>query len=208
MSLEAGRQVGQGSLFVMRDRRFWFLVILSLVAASSRLAPRPMNFAPMTALALFGAATFTSRRVAVVAPLLTLLLSDALLQWTHSLGWQPHVGFYSGQGIVYACMLLTVGIGFLVRGRTNVPTIAAATLAGSLVFFLVTNFPWPLGPVRSYPTTPAGAMASYTAGLPFFRNTVLGDAVYSTLLFGSLALAEVRFPSLRRTRPAPAAIAA
>ncbi len=186
----------------MSDRRSWFLVVLSLVAAGSRLVPHPMNFAPMTALALFGAATFASRRAAFVVPLAALLLSDCLFQVTRAAGWQTTPGFYSGQWIVYLCMCFTVGIGFLLRGRTSVPTVAAATLAGSVVFFLVTNFPWPLGPVRFYPTTVAGISASYTAGLPFFRNTLLGDAVYSTLLFGSLALAEVRFPSLRRLKPA------
>lgn len=192
----------------MSDRRSWFLVALSLVAAASRIVPHPMNFAPMAALALFGAATFASRRAAIVMPLLALLLGDCLLQATHQAGWQPSRGFYSGQWVIYACMLFTVGIGFLLRGRTNVPTVAAATLAGSLVFFLVTNFPWPLGPVRFYPTTLEGITASYTAGLPFFRNTLAGDAVYSTLLFGSLAFAEARFPSLRRPKPLPVGAAA
>lgn len=39
------------------------------------------------------------------------------------------------------------------------------------------------------------------AAIPFFHNTLLGDAVYSTALFGGLALAEYRFPLLRE-RPA------
>lgn len=186
----------------MSDRRSWFLAALAVAAACSRVAPHPMNFAPMTALALFGGATFASRGAALLAPLAALFGSDCLLQLTYRLGWQPSWGFYSGQGIIYACLLTTIGIGFLLRGRTTVATVAAGTLAGSVVFFLVTNFPWPLGPVRSYPTTPAGISASYTAGLPFFRNTLLGDVVYSTLLFGSLALAEVRFPSLRPAKPA------
>ncbi len=192
----------------MSDRRSWFLVLLSLAAATSRLVPHPMNFAPMTALALFGASAFASRRAAILVPLATLLLSDCLLQLAYATGWQPYQGFYRGQWVIYACMLLTVALGFPLRGRTSVPAVAAATLGGSLVFFLVTNFPWTHGPVSFYPTTLAGITESYTAALPFFRRTLAGDAVYSTLLFGSLALAEARFPSLRRTKPAPASIAA
>ena len=184
----------------MSDRRSWFLILLSMVAAGSRLVPHPMNFAPMTALALFGASAFASRRAAILVPLATLLLSDCLFQLAYAAGWQPYEGFYRGQWVIYACMLLTVALGFLLRGRTNVPTVAAATLGGSLVFFLVTNFPWAYGPVSFYPTTLEGINASYTAALPFFRRTLAGDAVYSSLLFGSLALAEARFPSLRRTQ--------
>jgi hypothetical protein len=33
--------------------------------------------------------------------------------------------------------------------------------------------------------------------IPFFQNSLLGDACYSTILFGSLALAESRIPALR-----------
>ena len=188
----------------MSDRRSWFLVVLCLAAAASRIAPHPMNFAPMTALALFGGATFASRRTAILAPLIALFLSDCLLQLTFRAGYQPNWGFYPGQWIAYACMGLTIGLGFLIRGRTNLPTVAAATLGGSVLFFLVTNFPWPYGLVWWHPTNLVGITASYTDALPFFRRTLAGDAVYSTLLFGTLALAEVRFPSLRRSQLSPA----
>ncbi len=192
----------------MSDRRSWFLVLLSVVAATSRLVPHPMNFAPMTALALFGASAFASRRAAILVPLAALLLSDCLLQLAYATGWQPYQGFYRGQWVIYACMLLTVALGFALRGRTSVPTVAAATLGGSLVFFLVTNFPWAYGPVSFYPTTLEGAIASYEMAVPFFRRSLAGDAVYSTLLFGSLALAEARFPGLRRPKPSAVTIAA
>jgi hypothetical protein len=33
--------------------------------------------------------------------------------------------------------------------------------------------------------------------VPFFWNTLAGDAFYVALLFGAMALAEKRFPSLR-----------
>ncbi len=78
---------------------------------------------------------------------------------------------------------------------------ALATLAGSVQFLLVTNFPcW----VLHCPQTWSGLGACYVAALPFFRNTLLGDAVFCGLLFGGLALAERGFPRLReRSRPIP-----
>ena len=48
-----------------------------------------------------------------------------------------------------------------------------------------------------YPVTPAGLAACYVAAIPFFQNTLAGDLVYATLLFGGFALAERAMPRLR-----------
>ena len=81
---------------------------------------------------------------------------------------------------------------------------AGATLAGSVAFFVVSNFGvWECGAL--YPRTPAGLLACYTAALPFFPNSLLGDAAYSTALFGGFALVGSRFPVLRDLTPAPTA---
>ena len=79
--------------------------------------------------------------------------------------------------------------------------IAAATLAGSLLFFLLTNLAvwWWLD---SYPRTPEGLLACYVAGLPQLASGLLGDGAYATLLFGGLALAEVALPRRDRARHA------
>jgi hypothetical protein len=187
----------------MNRPRFWFLLALAVAAAASRVVPHPSNFSPMAAVALFGAATFDHRRSAILVPLGALLFSDLLLHLTHLAGWQTHWGFYSGQWVVYACALVTVGIGFLLRRRRTAPAIALATLSSSLVFFLVTNFVWAYGPDSLYPKNLQGLMASYTAALPFFRNSLAGDAFYSTLLFGTLALAEARFKAIRQPATSP-----
>jgi hypothetical protein len=43
----------------------------------------------------------------------------------------------------------------------------------------------------------AGLADCYVRGLPLLGNTLAGDAFYVALLFGGMALAERRFPSLR-----------
>jgi hypothetical protein len=69
----------------------------------------------------------------------------------------------------------------------------------------VTNFSvWANGSGLSYPKTWRGLLLCYEAAIPFFQNTVAGDVTYATVLFGGLALAEARFPSLRPAQPAPA----
>ena len=183
----------------MNARRFWTLTALIVVAVATRLLPHDWNLASVTAIALFGGATFERRRDAVLVPLLALLLSDALLQVSYLAGWQPNWGFYPDQWVTYAATLAVVGLGFLLRRRLTLPRVAATALAGSLAFFLITNFAvWAYNIDTMYPRTLSGLMTCYEAGLPFLRNSLRGDALYVALLFGGFALAESRFPVLRR----------
>jgi len=156
-----------------------------LAAAGLRLAPHPMNFAPIGALALFGGAYFSSKREALAIPLLSLILGDVF------------TGFHQLIPFVYASFLVSVTIGFWLRRKRSAPRIAAATLAGAMQFFLVTNFALWASSIGSYPKTAGGLAACYIAGIPLFWNTLAGDAFYATLLFGGMALAERRFPVLR-----------
>jgi|SRR5579883_3438922 len=177
---------------------------LVLLAALTRLLPHPPNFAPITALAVFGAVRFAGGRAAILTPLAALLLSDlgreALYRAGLSAGW----GLYRGMWAVYGTTALVALLARAARGTLSPGAIAAATLAGSCLFFALTNFAvWAGGSL--YPHTPEGLAACYAAAVPFFRNAVLGDAVYATALFGAWALAEARFPALR---PAPAGRAA
>ncbi|MGC0772982.1 MAG: DUF6580 family putative transport protein [Candidatus Acidiferrum sp.] len=162
------------------------LLVLAIIAlaAALRIAPHPWNFAPVGAMALFSGAMVRSRRLAFLFPLLALFAGDVF------------VGFYKLMPVVYASFLLSVAIGFWLRKRRSVPRIGAATFFGAIQFFFITNFAvWATG--LSYPRTGAGLLACYAAGVPFFWNTLAGDAFYATLFFGSFALAERLFPALR-----------
>jgi len=99
--------------------------------------------------------------------------------------------------MVYASFLINVAIGLRLRDRRTVARIGLATLLGAVQFFLVTNFAvWQF--LTGYPHTPVGLFACYIAGIPFFWNTLAGDALYVTLLFGSFAFAEHFFPAFRK----------
>ena len=104
--------------------------------------------------------------------------------------------------VVYGTTALIVLMGRLARGTRSPTTIAATTLAGSCVFFVVTNFAvWAGGSL--YPHTSEGLSMCYVAAIPFFRNALLGDFTYAVVLFGVWALAEARFKVLR-SAPMPA----
>jgi hypothetical protein len=180
----------------MNRLRLWSLTVLVLLAAVSRLLPHPPNVAPLAAMALFGGATFPTRRSAVLVTATALLLSDLLLHLGYLAGRQPYRGVYPGQWAVYACFLVTVLLGCLLRRHRGVAGVVLATVAGSAIFFVVTNFVvWAGGSM--YPRTVQGLLLCYEMALPFFRSTLAGDIVYSAVLFGTLALAEAGFPMLR-----------
>jgi len=156
-----------------------------LAAAALRLIPHPMNFAPVGALALFGGAYFSSKRAALAVPLLSLVAGDIF------------IGFHRLVPYVYASFLVSVAIGFWLRRKRSASRIGGATAAGAIQFFLITNFAVWATSIGSYPKNFGGLAACYIAGVPFFWNTLAGDAFYVAVLFGVIALAEKRFPSLR-----------
>lgn len=168
---------------------------LIVVAALTRVLPHPPNFSPVAAIALFGGAYFAARAWAVVVPLAGLLISDLVLA---SLNGGLYASWFSGSGIwvVYGCIALTAVLGFGLRGVVNGPRVLGYSLAGAVLFFVVTNFAAWLGDPM-YPKTAAGLAAAYTAGIPFFQWSVLGTLFYAALLFGGFALLRQQLPALR-----------
>ena len=174
----------------------WVLVAMIVAAALSRLLPHPPNFSPLEAIALFGGAYFASRAWAVLVPMAAMLLSDvalaALNGGTYSLGsYFASTSFW----LVYGCIALSTVLGFGLRGKVGGARVLGYSLLGSLLFFLVTNFGAWLGSPM-YPQSGAGLAAAYTAGIPFFKWTVLGTLSYSALLFGGFALLRRQVPAL------------
>ncbi|HEY8966426.1 MAG TPA: DUF6580 family putative transport protein [Candidatus Methylacidiphilales bacterium] len=175
--------------------RFATLALLVLAAAAARLAPHPDNFTPVAAMALFGGARFADKRAAFLVPLAAMVLSDCVL------------GFTAVAPFVYGAFALTVLLGFALREKGGIARLAGAGIAAAVLFFVVTNGAvWLVSGL--YPKTAAGFVDCLIAGVPFFRNTLLGTLAYEAVLFGGFALAERRFPALRRALRTPAVVAA
>jgi len=184
----------------MHSTRTSALILIVIAAAATRLLPHPPNVTSLTALALFGGACFSDRRLAFAVPLLALVLSDAVLglagSWSEMV-MQAHVE------VQYLAFALVVCLGLMLGSRRSVGRVAGYTLAGAVVFFVVSNFGvWLFQSL--YPKSMAGLVACYVAAIPFFRNSLLGDTGYALLLFGGMRLLELKFTSLR-DRAAPAA---
>jgi hypothetical protein len=155
------------------------------LGAVARLAPHPWNFTPMLALGLYAGAKSSKLRTGVLVTLLALALSDAVL------------GFSRDALFVYPAWLIPVFVGRWIHRAESVGTIAAGALFSSLSFFLITNGgTWAMGTL--YPHTMAGLTTCLAAGVPFYRNQLLGDAVYTLALFGGHAvLSRLARPALK-----------
>jgi hypothetical protein len=174
--------------------RFVLIVSLILAGAATRLVPHWWNATAIGAICLFGGAYFRRTWLAFLVPLAAIALSDIPLQ----------LFVYGPQGFgpnyfKYVCFAATVPIGMLLRDRVTVGRTAGAAILAAAVFFLISNFHvWLGGDGVLYPLNAAGLLACYIAALPFALNMVWGNLLYSAVLFGTLELAQRRWPSLAR----------
>ena len=146
---------------------------LLLLGVVSRLVPHPWNATPLTAIALFGG-TYLSKRWSILLPLAIVALSDV------ALGWHSTIPF------TWGAFAVTGWLAWWIRIRPSAGRILTGSLLGSVMFFLVTNFGvWATQTL--YPKTAAGLLECYAAGIPFFRNALAGDLVYTAALFGMFA---------------------
>ena len=142
------------------------------------------NFAPLAAIALCGAVYFPPRFKFTV-PLGALFLSDLFLNYIYG------AALVQTEMVSHYVALAIVGvIGVALQNRASLKTLLPASIAGSTIFYLITNaVSWVSDP--NYAKTFAGLIQSLTVGLPqysatptwmFFRNTLLSD-LFFTLVF-------------------------
>lgn len=152
---------------------------LILFGALLRLLPHAPNVAPIAALALFGG-VYLRRWQAFALPLAALVLSDMI------------IGFDSltSRLTVYGAFALVGALGIWLRHHKHPAAVAGASIGGSTLFYLITNFAF-FYPTSMYPHTVVGVVSSYYNALPFLRNTVGGDLCYTALFFGAYELAVI-----------------
>jgi len=152
------------------------LVGLDIVA---RLAPHAPNVTPIAASALFAGMVLRSRALALAVPLAAMLVSDLV------------VGAYDWRvmSVVYAALALPALLGTWGRARSAV-LLPPLVLSSSLFFFATTNFAvWASSGMYAHDLH--GLVHCYVTALPFLQNTVIGDMLWATLLFGGWWSAKV-----------------
>ncbi len=143
------------------------------------------NFSPVGALCLFGAAYFSrTQKGMLMIPLLVLFVSDLILNNVF------YSAYYDGftwitSPVVYASHLAVMALGWFMLSKKVTPVrVLSASVLGGLIFFLMSNFSVWYGAGSLYPQTKEGLVACYVAALPFLKNTLVSNVLFSSLMFG------------------------
>jgi hypothetical protein len=157
----------------------WQLMLLfCAVAVFSRLIPHPWNATPNLALTLVIAQALPRRR-ALLLSLIAILLSDIALGFAQGHAMLGGWSLFTYSGWIAVC----ITSGLLTSKRITAR--ASLVIGASMGFWLWTNIgAWLCSPI--YSKTPAGLLTSLTMGLPFLRQALLGDILWSTLFIVAL----------------------
>ena len=160
------------------------LLIVSIIflVSLTRIYPHPPNFTPILALAIFGGAFLPNKRTALFLPISAMFLSDLF------------IGFHSQIFAVYGSIILLSYLGNIVE-KKNILNLTITGIAGSLIFFMVTNFSVWLGG-KLYPLNIDGLIQCYTMAIPFFHNTLISTFIFLAILFKGYSLVEKKFSKI------------
>jgi hypothetical protein len=170
--------------FVSAWAMFVFLVVLGAGARIISKEWETWNFTPLAATALFAGFYFNRVTVAALVPIAVLLISNLVLY-----GDKPLFGYEHWQMmvVVNVALLLPLLFRWLLRSRLSVPRVIVGAVGSALMFYLVTNLAdWYY---RLPEHTMQTLVQNYVDALPFLRGTLIGDLVFSAVLFGGYALA-------------------
>ncbi|MDQ6808836.1 MAG: hypothetical protein M3Z64_05350 [Verrucomicrobiota bacterium] len=158
------------------------------------------NFAPLAAIALCSAA-YLPTRYKFTVPMLALLVSDIILNFHYRAPLLEPLMISR-----YVAFALVGCIGLMLQNRASLKTLLPASLAGSALFYLITNsFSWLTDP--GYAKNFAGLVQSLTVGLPdyggtptwmFFRNSLVSDLLFTALFVACMSFGRSSAPAAAR----------
>jgi hypothetical protein len=162
----------------MNKNKLLLILTLSILAFASRLIWHVPNFSPLASIIIFSAFLVTNKKMALL-PLLALLASDLVLGFYH---WGVMLA-------VYLATALNIVIGYSLKKNNRLLNIFSASIFSAISFFVITNLAvWLMS--NWYARDASGLLLCFTLAVPFFKSTLTSNILYSSLLFGSYALAQ------------------
>jgi hypothetical protein len=134
-------------------------------------------FTPVVGSLLFFGARGPRRQIWI--PFVLLAASDVLLTKL-----VYHYPFTADHFVTFAWYAAVLWLGTRLGAKTKFVPVIGAALAGSVSFYLITNlaaWAW----LDMYPKNLSGVMMSYVAALPFFRNALAGDLIFTLAMFAT-----------------------
>ena len=143
------------------------------MVALSRFLPLPPNFSAVGALALFGGFLWKDQKWALLVPVVIMMVSDLFL------------GLHVMMTLVYLSFAATVLIGQKIK-KNHWLSVAGGAFLSSALFFVVTNLGvWWM--TDMYASSVQGLVNCFVAAVPFFKNTLASQLLFSAVLFGGYA---------------------
>lgn len=162
-----------------------FLMDLALVAfliafdVTARLVPHEPGLLPVAASGLFAARVLRAPALAVIVPLAAMAISGfgfAADDWRVTL-------------VVYAAIAVPALAGIYSRRWRGALAVVGTMLSCSLFFFASTNLAvWAFSGM--YALDWQGLTQCYVLALPFLQKTVMGDLMWTAVLFGGAWLVQ------------------
>lgn len=173
------------------------LIGIMFIAALIRLLPHPPNFSPILAIGIFGAAHFTKKWHALFISLLAIWFSDLIINNLIYKTNTEFVWFYNGFLWQYGSYIIIILSNiYIFRNKISLAKTLGTAFGSSAIFFLVSNFGVWIGSLM-YQKNLIGLLTCYTAGIPFFQNTIISNFLFTIVLFGSYYLIQSEYSSIK-----------
>ena len=193
---------------IIHPRTVVLLLMICLAAAWRLFAPGRQlaslsleNFTPLGAMALFGGCYFANKWKAFLFPLLALFLSDIIIM---QLIYPEHskAFLYEGWPWVYGTFALIVFMGHFIK-KVSVKSVFVSAASAALLHWVISDFGVWLSGIDITTGLPftkdiSGLLKCYILAIPYLKNILMGNLVFSALMFGSFELAQRRIPMLSK----------
>jgi len=147
--------------------------VLIIIGFLFRLVPHAPNVVPVAAIAIFAGA-YLDKRVVPWVPLGIMVLSDLI------------IGLHSIVFYTWGAFILIGFMGMWLKERRTWGNILGVSVVSALLFFAISNFGVWIG---WYPHTWKGFTACYVNAIPFLRNTMISNVLFTFVFFGLYELA-------------------
>jgi len=169
-------------------KKLLLIILFIAVIFFGRVLPHPYNFTPLIAVTLLSSYAISNRILALLVPLIGFWLSDLFMNNIIYAGYYSNFTiFNSGMIWTYGAIIFVGLMGSSLIKKISSGKVVLASLSGSTIFYIISNFGvWALSPM--YAKSVAGLIQCYSLALPFYGTSLIGDLLYSSLLFGAYQL--------------------
>lgn len=167
------------------------IILVAVATGLYRATPlREQGFAPQLAVTIFSGFLFSNhKKWSFALPLASMLISDVVYEILFRMGKTEYGGFYgTNQVINYSLILLTTCIGFGINKLDTLKLIGAVIAAPTLYFLLSNASVFIGGGGWHHPKTYEGFVQTMIDGIPFYKQSLIGTAIFSFVLFGGYQL--------------------